>query len=209
MIKTIIGRKLGMTQVFGEEGEAIPVTVLEAGPCFITQVKTVENDGYNALQLGYGIQKPKRVNKPLTGHFAKSGKGPFRILREVRVDSTDGFDLGQEIKVDIFQVGERVDVIGTSKGRGFAGTIKRWGFHRGPVSHGSKNTRPPGSIGCSAWPSRVIKGKKLPGHMGNRRVTVKSLQVVDVRPEQNLLLVKGAVAGAPNSFVIIRKTNKG
>ena len=139
----------------------------------------------------------------------KSGKGPFRILKEVRVEATDGFDLGQEIKVDIFQVGERVDVIGTSKGRGFAGTIKRWGFHRGPVSHGSKNTRPPGSIGCSAWPSRVIKGKKLPGHMGNRRVTVKNLQIVDVRPEQNLLLVKGAVAGAPNSFVIIRKTKKG
>ncbi len=208
MIKAIIGRKLGMTQVFGPDGEAIPVTVVQAGPCFVTQIKKQEKDGYNALQLGFGEQKPQRVNKPLMGHFQRCGKGPFKTLKEVRVENTDEFDLGQEIKADIFQVGERVDVIGTSKGCGFAGTVKRWGFHRGPVTHGSKNTRPPGSIGCSAFPSRVVKGKKMPGHMGNKRVTVKSLQIVDVRPEQNLLLIKGAVAGAPNSLVLIRKTNK-
>jgi len=208
MVKTIIGRKLGMTQIFSEDGLAIPVTVLEAGPCFVTQIKSNETDGYTALQLGFGSKKAKRTNKALMGHFNRSGKGPFRVIKEVRIDNIKEFDLGQEIKVDIFQVGEKVDVVGTSKGKGFAGTIKRWGFKRGPITHGSKNARPPGSIGCSAWPSRVIKGKKLPGHLGNQRVTVKNLKVVDVRPDENLMVVKGAVAGPPNSFIYIKKSDR-
>ncbi len=208
MVSTLIGKKIGMSQLFSSDGEATPVTVIQAGPCTITQIKNVEKDGYNALQLGFGIKKPQRANKPLLGHLKKAGKGPFAVLREVKVDDVTDFELGQEINAEIFQVGERVHVVGKSKGKGFAGTIKRWNFSRGPMSHGGMNKRPPGSIGCSASPSRVIKGRKMPGQMGNRRVTVKGVQVVDVRPEENLILVRGAVPGGKNGVVLIRKSGR-
>jgi len=208
MVTALIGKKLGMSQLFSSDGEAIPVTVIQVGPCTITQIKSAENDGYSALQLGFGEKKPQRTTKPLLGHFNKSGKGPFAFLREVRVDDTTDFELGQEISADIFQVGELVHVVGTSKGKGFAGTIKRWNFSRGPMSHGGMNKRPPGSIGCSASPSRVIKGRKMPGRMGNRRVTFKGIKVVDVRPEQNIILLRGGVPGGRNGVVIIKKSGK-
>ena len=208
MVNALIGKKLGMSQLFSSDGEAIPVTVIQVGPCTITQIKSAENDGYSALQLGFGEKKPQRTTKPLLGHFNKSGKGPFAFLREVRVDDTADFELGQEISADVFQVGEVVHVVGTSKGKGFAGTIKRWNFSRGPMSHGGMNKRPPGSIGCSASPSRVIKGRKMPGRMGNRRVTFKGIKVVDVRPEQNIILLRGGVPGGRNGVVIIKKSGK-
>ncbi len=208
MVTALIGKKLGMSQLFSSDGQAIPVTVIQVGPCTITQIKSAENDGYSALQLGFGEKKPQRTTKPLLGHFNKSGKGPFAFLREVRVDDTADFELGQEISADIFQVGEVVHVVGTSKGKGFAGTIKRWNFSRGPMSHGGMNKRPPGSIGCSASPSRVIKGRKMPGRMGNRRVTFKGIKVVDVRPEQNIILLRGGVPGGRNGVVIIKKSGK-
>jgi large subunit ribosomal protein L3 len=208
MINTLIGKKLGTSQLFSSDGEVTPVTVVQVGPCTITQIKSAENDGYNALQLGFEEKKPHRVTKPVLGHLKKCGKGPFAVMREVRVDDVEDFELGQEISADIFQVGELVHVVGTSKGKGFAGTIKRWNFSRGPMSHGGMNKRPPGSIGCSATPSRVIKGRKMPGHMGNRRVTVKGLKVVDVRPEENIILIKGAVPGGRNGVVMIRKSGK-
>ena len=208
MINTLIGKKLGTSQLFSSDGEVTPVTVVQVGPCTITQIKSAANDGYNALQLGFGEKKPQRVTKPVLGHLKKCGKGPFDVLREVRVDDVEDFELGQEISADIFQVGELVHVVGMSKGKGFAGTIKRWNFSRGPMSHGGMNKRPPGSIGCSASPSRVIKGRKMPGHMGNRRVTVKGLKVVDVRPEENIILIKGAVPGGTNGVVMIRKSGK-
>jgi len=208
MISTLIGKKLGMSQHFSPDGEATPVTVIQAGPCTITQIKSVEKDGYNALQLAFGESKPQGTTKPLLGHFKRCGKGPFDIIKEVKVDAVEEFELGQEIRADIFQVGELIHVAGRSKGKGFAGTIKRWNFSRGPMSHGGMNKRPPGSIGSSAFPSRVIKGRKMPGHMGNRRVTVKGLRIVDVRPEENIILVKGAVPGAENGVVLIRKSGK-
>ena len=208
MVNVVIGKKLGMSQLFSPDGEATPVTVIQAGPCTITQIKNVENDGYNAQQLGFGIKKPQRTNKPLLGHLKKAGKGPFAVLREVKVDDVTNFELGQEINAEIFQVGELVHVVGKSKGKGFAGTIKRWNFSRGPMSHGGMNKRAPGSIGCSATPARVIKGRKMPGQMGNQRVTVKGLQVVDVRPEENLILVRGAVPGGRNGMVLIRKSGR-
>ncbi len=208
MIKGIIGRKMEMIQVYAEDGAVVPVTVVQAGPCTITQIKTVENDGYAALQLGFGTAKPKNVTRPLKGHLDKVGKGYFSVLKEVRVQDAEGYELGQEISVDAFEIGEFVDVIGTSKGKGFAGPIKRWGFQRGPSAHGSKNIREPGSTGNATFPGRVIKGKKMAGHKGNRRVTTLHLKVMDVRPEENLLLIKGAVPGARNSIVFIRKTNR-
>jgi large subunit ribosomal protein L3 len=208
MVNALIGKKLGMSQLFSAHGEITPVTVVQAGPCTVAQIKTVERDGYNALQLGFGDRKPRRTPKPVLGHCEKCGKGPFAVLREVRVPETKDFQLGQELSAEIFQVGEYVQVMGTSKGKGFAGTIKRWNFSRGPMSHGSMNKRPPGSIGSSAWPSRVIKGRKLPGHMGNRRVTVKNLRVVDIRPEQNLIFLKGAVPGGRNGILMIRKSGR-
>ncbi len=214
MIRGLIGRKLGMTQIFAEDGTVVPVTVLEVGPCVVTQVKTVERDGYKAVQLGFGERKGKNVNKPMQGHMKKalenSGRSTyFAVLREFRVDDTEPFEVGKEIKVeDVFQIGERVDVTGRSKGRGFSGTIKRWGFSRGPMTHGCKNIREPGSTGCATFPGRVIKGKKMPGHYGDERVTVLNLKIVDVRPEDNVVLVKGAVPGARNSIVLIRKTNR-
>jgi large subunit ribosomal protein L3 len=208
-MKAIIGRKLGMTQMFGEDGSAIPITVLEAGPCFITQIKTPERDGYSALQIGYGTRKPRNVNQPLKGHMEKANKGYFQVLREVRVDQPGEFELGQGFTTDIFQVGENIDVIGTSKGKGFAGTIKRWGFSRGPTTHGCKNIREPGSTGMATFPGRVLKGKKMAGQKGNKRVTVMNLKIVDIRSEENLMFVEGAVPGANNGVILIRKTNRG
>jgi large subunit ribosomal protein L3 len=208
MVNALIGKKLGMSQLFSPDGEVTPVTVIQVGPCTVTQIKSVESDGYNAVQLGFGEKKPQRSNKPSLGHFKKSGKGPFTVLREVRVDDVGEFELGQEVSADIFQVGELVHVVGRSKGKGFAGTIKRWNFSRGPMSHGGMNKRPPGSIGCSASPSRVIKGRKMPGHMGNRMTTVKGLMVVDVRPEENIILIRGAVPGGRNGVVFIKKSGK-
>jgi large subunit ribosomal protein L3 len=208
MIKAIIGRKLDMTQLFAEDGTVVPVTVVEAGPCIVTQVKTAQRDGYSALQIGFGSCKPKNVNKPMKGHLDKAGKGYFRVLREVRTDQPEDYEVGQEYSVDVFEVGESIDVIGTGKGKGFAGTIKRWGFQRGPCGHGSKNMREPGSTGCATYPGRVIKGKKMAGQKGNKRITLMNLKIVDVRPEENLLLVKGAIPGARNGIVFIRKTNR-
>jgi len=206
MIKGILGKKLGMTQVFAADGRCIPVTVVEAGPCVVLQKKTVATDGYNALQLGFGAKKSHRVNKPEMGHFKKVGKGAFAHLRELRAENVDNYNVGDELTCDsIFAAGDIIDVTGTSKGKGFQGVIKRWNFAGGRATHGSMFHRAPGSIGASAWPSRVFKGKKMAGQMGNERVTVQSLQVVEVRPDENLILVKGAIPGAKNSLVMIRK----
>jgi len=202
----LIGKKLGMTRIFDSGGSAVPVTVIEAGPCFVVQRKTAAKEGYEALQLGFARKSLGKCNKPEKGHFEKGGsKTGFTNLREVRVAAAASFEAGQEISVEQFAIGDRVDVIGTSKGKGFAGTVKRWNFHRGPMSHGSMNHRAPGSIGASAYPSRVVKGKKLPGHMGDIRVTIKNLEVVDVRPEENLLVVRGAVPGPNQGLVLIQK----
>lgn len=208
MEKGLIGRKLGMTQVFSEEGAAVPVTVIEAGPCVVVQKKTREADGYEALQLGFGRKKQKRVTKPLQGHFRKADKGFFRVLREFKLNDCTEYDVGAELNVGMFDAGEYVDIIGTSKGRGFAGGVKRHGFKGGRASHGSMFHRAPGSIGASAYPSRVLKGKKLPGHMGDRRVTVQNLVVFGVRPDRNLLLVRGSVPGSTNGIVIVRNAVK-
>lgn len=205
MCKGLMGKKLGMTGLFTPEGAYIPVTVVELGPCVVTQIKTVDTDGYNALQLGFGHKKPKHVNKPMLGHQKKSGDRPFAYLREFPVENPEEYSLGQAVTLDMFRIGERVDVVGTTKGRGFAGVIKRHGFARGPMTHGSKSIRIPGSIGCSAWPARVIKGKKMPGHYGTERHTVRNMKVVDIRPDQNLMLLKGAVPGHKNALVMISK----
>lgn len=205
MSKGLIGRKLGMTGVYTSEGHYVPVTVVQVGPCVVTQIKTLASDGYDALQLGFGSKKAHRINRPLRGHLAKSGGPEVAVLREFAAESPDSFDLGQELSVELFAVGERVDVSGTSKGRGFQGVIKRHGFARGRETHGSHDHREPGSIGCSAWPSKVIKGKKLPGQHGNSRRTVKNLQIVDIRPEQHLIMLRGAVPGARQGLVTIHK----
>jgi large subunit ribosomal protein L3 len=197
-----------MTQVFSDEGAAVPVTVIEAGPCVVIQKKTREQDGYDAVQLGFGRKKQKRTTKPLQGHFKKADKGFFQVLREFRLDDCGEYEVGAELNVDIFNVGEFVDVVGTSKGRGFAGGVKRHGFKGGKATHGSMFHRAPGSIGASADPSRVLKGKKLPGHMGDRQVTVQNLMVFGVRPERNLLLVKGSIPGSMSGIVIIRDAVK-
>jgi large subunit ribosomal protein L3 len=202
----MIGKKLGMTRIFDSEGSAVPVTVIEAGPCFVVQKKTAAKEGYESLQLGFDRKALGKCNKPEKGHCEKHAeKTGFKALREFRVEDAGSFEQGQEITVEQFAIGDLVDVIGTSKGKGFAGTIKRYNFHRGPMSHGSMNHRAPGSIGASAYPSRVVKGKKLPGRMGNARVTMKNLEVVDVRPEENLLLVKGAIPGPNQGLVLIQK----
>ncbi len=210
MMKAIIGRKLQMTQLFTEDGAAVPVTFIEAGPCTVTQVKTQDRDGYAALQIAFGTRKPKHVNRPTKGHMDKAGQGYFQVMKEVRLpeDSADQYQLGQRLTVEAFRIGDIIDVRGTSKGKGYAGTIKRWGFSRGPDGHGSKNVREPGSTGNATYPGRVIKGKKMAGQKGNKRVTVMGLKVIDVRPEDNLLVVKGAVPGARNGIVFIRKTNR-
>jgi large subunit ribosomal protein L3 len=202
----LIGKKLGMTRIFDADGRAIPVTVIEAGPCFVVQKKTGAKEGYESLQVGFERRSLGKVNKPEKGHFEKHGaKSGFKYLREIRLEAAGDLEEGQEITVEQFAIGDIVDVIGTSKGKGFAGCIKRHNFHRGPMTHGSMNKRAPGSIGASAYPSRVVPGKKLPGQMGNARVTQKNLEVVDVRPDENLLLVKGAVPGPQQGLVFIQK----
>ena len=205
MVNKLIGKKLGMTRVFLDEGKSIPVTVLKVGPCVVLQKKTRENDGYDAIQIGYEPRKETRVNKPLKGHFEAAGKGCFTYLKEIRVEDTEEFEVGHEIKSDVFEAGDKIQVSGLSKGRGFSGVMKRWGFSGGRKTHGSRSHRVPGSIGCSASPGRVQKGKKLPGRMGNQRVTVKNLKVVDVRPEMDVVLVKGSVPGSSNSLIEISK----
>ncbi len=202
----IIGRKLGMTRVFNEDGTAVPVTVIEAGPCVVTQVKTSKTDGYEAVQLGFGRARRKSVRKPQAGHFAKIGQRPMRRLREFRVTDPGQYEVGQVIRADIFEPGELVNVTAWSKGRGFQGVVKRHGHKGGSKTHGSRSHRIPGSIGQSATPARVWKGRKLPGRMGNERVTIKGMSVVEVDGEKNLLLVHGAVPGGTNGFVLGNKT---
>ena len=209
MHKGLLGRKLGMSSLFSPEGQQVPVTVLEVGPCVVTQVKTQATDGYNALQVGFLEKGANRVNKPLQGHFRKSGGQACAFLREISVDDPSGYTLGQTLTVDLFQVGERVDISGISKGRGFSGVVKRWGFRGGRGTHGSMFHRAPGSVGCSATPSKIIKGRKMPGHYGNRRVTVRRLEIVDIRPEQHLMIVKGAVPGSRSGLVEVRKPKFG
>jgi len=202
MLQGFLGKKIGMTQIFREDGRVVPVTVIQAGPCVVTQVKTKETDGYEAVQLGFG--DVKRRNKPESGHLKDSRLS--RYLREVATDDTSEFEIGQAIGVDIFEAGEKVDVIGTSKGRGFAGVMKRWNFGGGPRTHGqSDRARAPGSIGGGTTPGKVYKGLKMGGHMGNRRITVKGLEIIEIDTERNLLLVKGGIPGATNSLVQIRR----
>ena len=208
MKKGIIGRKVGMTQIFDEKGNVIPVTVIEAGPCVVAQVKTVEKEGYNALQLGFGEVKTKHMNKPEMGHFAKSKIDNKKHLREFRLDSIEGVKVGDEIKADIFQEGERVDIQGISKGKGFQGVIKRHGQHRGPMGHGSMYHRRPGSMGSTSTPGRVFKGKKLPGHMGVQTVTIQNLDVVRVDMDKNVILVKGSVPGPKGAILKIKSAVK-
>ncbi|MDQ3801838.1 MAG: 50S ribosomal protein L3 [Acidobacteriota bacterium] len=214
MVNGIIGRKVGMTQIFAEDGTVTPVTVIKAGPCVVVQKKTADGkDGYNAVQLGLVEENPiklKNVTKPMRGHFEKTGSGtpPTRILKEIRVDGAADVNVGDQVKADLFADGDKIDVIGKSKGRGFAGTIKRHKFHRGPESHGSMSVRAPGSIGQSAYPSRVIKGTRSSGHMGDARVTVKGLTVARVDVENNLIMIRGAVPGANGSLVVVKKTTK-
>ena len=208
MTTGILGKKLGMTQVFDTEGKVIPVTVIEAGPCTVIQRKTAQRDGYEAVQIGFGAARAHKVGKPMLGHFQLAGKGTFRALQEIRLEGSEPLDVGAEIKVDIFKEGDVVDVMGHTKGRGFAGVVKRWNFKGGRATHGSMFHRAPGSIGASAWPSRVIKNMKMAGHYGNERVTILNLRVVGVQPEKNLLLVRGAVPGAKNSLVFVRRAVK-
>ncbi|SET57407.1 LSU ribosomal protein L3P [Natronincola peptidivorans] len=207
-MKGLLGRKVGMTQIFNNEGLVIPVTVIEVEPNAVAQVKTVETDGYNAVQVGYDTLKEKNVNKPLKGHYDKAGIPAKRKLKEFRTENAPEFTVGQEIKADLFQEGEKVDITGVSKGKGFQGVIKRHGQSRGPMSHGSRYHRRPGSMGASAYPGRVFKGKKLPGHMGAVQVTVQNLEVVKVDTERNALLVKGAVPGPKKGLLIIKETTK-
>ena len=208
MNKAIIGKKLGMTQFFTPEGRLVPVTVIEAGPCAVVQKKTVETDGYEAVQLGFGTKKEKKVTKPEKGHFDKAGVAATRVLREFLLEGAKDMNPGDVVSVDIFAEGDKVDVTGISKGKGYAGTVKRFGTHRGPMAHGSKYHRGPGSMGACSTPSKVMKGKKLPGHMGVDRVTVQNLDVVKVDTERNLLLVKGAIPGPRGGVVTVKDTVK-
>lgn len=207
-MKGLVGRKIGMTQMFDETGLVIPVTVIEIESNFVTQVKTIEKDGYNALQVGYGDVREKNINKPKKGHLDKAGVAPKRTLQEFRVESVEGFTAGQELKADLFQAGDKVDVSGISKGKGFQGVIKRHNQSRGPMSHGSRYHRGPGSMGAASFPSRVFKGKNLPGHMGSEKVTIQNLEVVKVDVERNLLIVKGAVPGAKKALITINESIK-
>ena len=208
MKKGIIGKKIGMTQIFDEKGNVIPVTVIETQGNVVAQIKTEEVDGYNAIQLGYGEIKDKHINKPERGHFAKSKLENKKHLREFRLDSIEGYKVGDEVKADIFTVGEKVDVQGTSKGKGFQGVIKRHGQHRGPMGHGSMYHRRPGSMGSTSTPGRVFKGKKLPGHMGKVTITIQNLDVVRVDMDKNVILLKGSVPGAKGSILKIKSAVK-
>ena len=206
MKKAIVARKLGMTQIFSDRGELIPVTVLEPEPNVVVQKKTIEKDGYNAVQVGFGEIKPKSVNKPAKGHFSKSNVTPRKVLKEFRFDDAERYKVGDEIKASIFIPGDRVDVSGVSKGKGFQGAIKRFGQHRGPMTHGSKYHRGLGSMGAGTTPGRVKKGKHMPGHMGSKNVTIQNLIVV--RAEDNVLLLRGPIPGAKGSVVVVRNTVK-
>lgn len=208
MKKAIIGKKIGMTQIFDETGKVIPVTAIEAGPCVIAQIKTVETDGYDAVQLGFGDVKENKVNKPVKGHYAKLGITPKKHLREFRLDSLEGLKVGDELKADVFAVGDRVDIQGTTKGKGFQGVIKRHGQSRGPMGHGSMYHRRPGSMGPTSTPGRVFKGKKLPGHMGVQTVTIQNLDVVAVDLDKNVILVKGSVPGVKGAILKIKMSVK-
>lgn len=207
MPKGILGRKIGMTQIFTNKGLAIPVTVIEAGPCIVVQKKTIDKDGYDAIQIGFGEKRERLFPKPLKGHYTRAGVRPLRFLRELRVEDAQAYQVGQEIKADIFAQGDKIDVVGTSKGQGFAGAIKRHGFHRGPMAHGSKYHRRPGSLGAKG-PARVFKGRKLPGHMGAERVTVQNLEVIKVDNDRNLLAVKGAIPGPKGGLVMVKPSTK-
>ena len=209
MQKAILAKKLGMTQIFDETGKVIPVTVIEAGPNAVIQKKTVENDGYEAVQVGFVDLKEKKTNKPTKGHFAKAGVTPKKFIKEFRLDDVSALNVGDEIKADIFEAGEKVDVAGITKGKGYAGTIKRWGQHRGPMTHGSGYHRGPGSMGMCSDPGRVFKGKRLPGHMGVERVTIQNLAVVRVDAEKNIILIKGGVPGPKGGLLIVKNTVKG
>ena len=209
MQKGIIGKKIGMTQIFDEKGKVVPVTVVEAGPCVVSQVKTVETDGYAAIQMGYGDVKPKHVTKPLQGHFKKADVAPKRVLKEFRFDDCAAYELGQVIKADVFETGDKVDVTGKSKGKGYAGVIKRWNFARLKESHGTgPNARHGGSMGACSSPSRVWKGKKMAGHLGAEKVTVQNLAVVKIDAEDNLIAIKGAIPGANGGYVVIKDSVK-
>jgi len=208
MKKAILATKIGMTQVFGENGVLVPVTVLQAGPLFVTQVKTVENDGYAAVQVGFGDIRETLVNKPRKGHFAKAGVANKRFLKEFRFDNATDYQVGQEIKADIFAEGDKIDATAKSKGKGFQGAIKRHGLSRGPMKHGSKYHRHAGSNGAATTPGRVFKGKHMPGHMGNVKVTIQNLEIVRIDTDKNLILVKGAVPGPKKSLVMLKETVK-
>ncbi|AKT46473.1 50S ribosomal protein L3 [Eubacterium sulci ATCC 35585] len=208
-MKTILGKKIGMTQIFAETGEVVPVTVIQAGPEVVTQIKTVETDGYNAVQVGYEDTLAHRVNKPLTGHFAKSGSPLKKYLAEFAIEEGENYELGQEITVADFEAGKKVDVTGTSKGKGTQGNIKRHGHHRGPMTHGSKHKRLAGALAGATYPSRVFKGNKSPGRMGRETVTVQNVELVKIDTDRNLLLVKGAVPGGKGSLVRVRYAVKG
>lgn len=208
MKKAILATKVGMTQIFNEDGVLTPVTVLQAGPCVVTQVKTVENDGYSAIQVGYGDIREKLVNKPRKGHFAKAGVANKRFLKEFRFDNAEEYTVGQEINADIFAAGDKIDATAKSKGKGFQGAIKRHGLSRGPMAHGSKYHRHAGSNGAASDPSKVFKGKKMPGHMGAVKVTIQNLEVVKIDAENNLILVKGAVPGPKKSVVMLKNSVK-
>jgi large subunit ribosomal protein L3 len=208
IMKGIIGIKVGMTQVFDETGAAIPVTVIEAGPCYVTQVKRADRDGYDAVQLGFESCEQRKLNLPERGHLRRVDRN-LRVLREFRTSDPDEYSVGDVIQADVFGKGQRVDVVGTSKGRGFAGVIKRYGFHRQPKTHGmTDRVRAPGAIGACTWPGRVWKGKKMPGHMGNARKTVQNLLVVDADPERNLLLIRGGVPGPNGGLVLVQENRK-
>lgn len=208
MKKAILGRKLGMTQIFDENGKIVPVTVVEAGPCVVIQKKSTEKDGYDAIQVGFGDIREKLVNKPVKGHFNKVGVTLKRFIKEFRLENASEYQVGQEIKADVFAAGEKVDVSGVSKGKGFQGVIKRWNAHRGPMSHGSKFHRAVGSMGASSDPSRTFKNKHMPGHMGNVNTTVLNLQVAKVMPEKNIILIRGGIPGPNKGYVVIRNTVK-
>ena len=208
MKKALIGKKVGMTQIFDETGKVVPVTVIEAGPCVVAQVKTVESDGYNAVQLGFGDVKESKVNKPVKGHFTKSKLALKKHLREFRLDDVNSVKVGDELKADVFVKGDKVDIQGTSKGKGFQGVIKRHGQSRGPMGHGSMYHRRPGSMGPTSTPGRVFKGKKLPGRMGNNTITIQNLEVVSVDLDKNVLLVKGSVPGANGAILKIKSSVK-
>ncbi len=205
----LLGRKVGMTQIFTEEGEVVPVTVIEAGPVTVTQVKTEETDGYKAVQVGFEDQKASRVNKPMTGHFEKAGVAPKKVLTEFRVEGDEAYEVGQVLTVNVFEEGARLDVTGTSKGKGTQGNIKRHGHHRGPTSHGSKHKRLQGALAGASYPGRVFKGNKQPGRMGRETITVQNVKLVKVMEDRNLLLVKGAVPGGKGSLLRIQYAVKG